>query len=110
MIRISSNGRAEARVPDASVNPNLSHALLTAAVADGIGNQVEPPEAGSQGIELPRTLGEAVEAFRHDQFVRTALPPALADTFLEMKENEWAQYCGVLTQWEFSTQYWQAIP
>ncbi|TSI15050.1 glutamine synthetase family protein [Brevibacterium aurantiacum] len=109
MIRISSNGRAEVRVPDASVNPYLSHALLTAAVADGIGNQVEPPEAGSQGIELPRTLGEAVEAFRNDEFVRTALPPELADTFMEMKENEWAQYCGVLTQWEFD-QYWQAIP
>lgn len=109
MIRISSNGRAEVRVPDASVNPYLSHALLAAAAADGIGNQVEPPEAGAKGVDLPRTLGDAVEAFRDNEFIRTALPPQLADTYLEMKENEWAQYCGALTQWEFD-QYWQAIP
>lgn len=109
MVRISSNGRAEVRVPDASVNPYLSHALLAAAVADGIGNQIEPPEAGAEGLELPRTLGEAVDAFRGDEFVNNHLSAGLADTYLEMKSNEWAQYCGVLTQWEFD-QYWQAIP
>ncbi|GAA4284203.1 glutamine synthetase family protein [Brevibacterium daeguense] len=108
-IRISSNGRAEVRVPDASVNPYLSHALLIAAIADGIGNQIEPPPAGALGADLPRTLGEAVETFRASDFVRANLPQELGDVYLEMKANEWAQYCGVLTQWEHD-QYWQAIP
>lgn len=109
MVRISSNGRAEVRVPDAAVNPYLSHALLLAAVADGIGNEIEPPPAGAEGSALPRTLGEAVEAFRESKFILESLPPALAQTYLEMKENEWAQYCGIVTEWEFD-HYWQAIP
>lgn len=109
MIRISSNGRAEVRVPDASVNPYLSHALLAAAAAEGIGNQIEPPEAGVEGPELPRTLGEAVDAFKGSEFIRASLPAGLSETYLAMKSNEWAQYCGALTQWEFD-HYWQAIP
>lgn len=109
MIRISANGRAEIRVPDASVNPYLSHALITAAMADGIGNRIEPPAAGEAGPALPRTLGEAVDAFRENDFASRHLPDEMAEVFLEMKSNEWAQYCGTVSQWEFD-QYWQAIP
>ncbi|MDJ1370082.1 glutamine synthetase family protein [Gulosibacter molinativorax] len=109
MVRISANGRAEVRVPDASVNPYLSHSLLLAAVADGIGNQIEPIGPGEQGEDLPRTLGEAVEAFRANPFVQDHLPNELGETYAKMKESEWAQYCATVSQWEFD-QYWQAIP
>ncbi|MGO1545024.1 MAG: glutamine synthetase family protein [Gulosibacter sp.] len=109
MVRISANGRAEVRVPDASVNPYLSHSLLIAAIADGIGNKIEPVGPGEAGPDLPRTLGEAVEAFRESDFVQRSLPDLLAETYLEMKSNEWAEYCGIVSQWEFD-QYWQAIP
>ena len=109
LVRISANGRAEVRVPDSAVNPYLSHALLIAAIADGIGNRIEPPQAGEAGEALPLTLGEAVDAFRADDYIQRALPDRLAEIFLEMKADEWARYCGAVTQWEFD-QYWQAIP
>lgn len=109
MIRISANGRAEVRVPDASVNPYLSHALLIAAIADGLGNRIEPPAAGAAGVALPLSLGEAIEAFRADDYIQSALPTTLSEVYLAMKSDEWARYCGAITEWEFA-QYWQAIP
>ncbi|RRJ87622.1 glutamine synthetase [Gulosibacter macacae] len=109
LVRISANGRAEVRVPDASVNPYLSHALLIASIADGIGNQIEPPQAGEAGEALPLSLGEAIDAFRADEYIQRSLPDTLSEIYLEMKSDEWARYCGAVTEWEFD-QYWQAIP
>ncbi|UQN14330.1 glutamine synthetase family protein [Gulosibacter sp. ACHW.36C] len=109
MVRISANGRAEVRVPDASVNPYLSHSLLVSAMADGIGNEIEPPAAGSGGVDLPMTLGEAIEAFKSSDWIQANLPEDLRRIYLEMKSDEWARYCGAVTEWEFN-QYWQAIP
>lgn len=109
MVRISANGRAEVRVPDSAVNPYLSHALLVAAVADGIGNQIEPPEPGARGERLPLSLGEAIEAFREDEYIAQSLPEDMSKLLLELKSDEWARYCGAITEWEFK-QYWRAIP
>lgn len=109
MVRISANGRAEVRVPDAAVNPYLSHALLIAAMADGIGNQIEPPAEGSLGEIMPMSLGEAIDAFEADKYIQRSLPDQLSSVYLDMKKDEWARYCGALTEWEFK-QYWQAIP
>lgn len=109
MVRISANGRAEVRVPDAAVNPYLSHALLVAAMADGIGNRIEPPEPGSGAQALPLSLGEAIEAFRADRGLLATLPGQLSEVYLRMKSDEWARFCGAVTEWEFE-QYWQAIP
>jgi glutamine synthetase len=108
-VRISANGRAEMRVPDASVNPYLSHSLLLAAMADGIGNRIEPPAPGSTGEPLPMTLGDALDAFKADEYIQSTLPEELASLYLELKTDEWARYCGAVTEWEYK-QYWQAIP
>lgn len=109
MIRVSSNGRAEVRVPDAAVNPYLSHALLLTSIADGIGNRIEPPAMNSGGVELPRTLGEAIEAYKADDYIQQSLPADLATMYAVLKEDEWARYCGIITDWE-RRQYWRAIP
>lgn len=115
LVRISSIGRAEFRVPDASVNPYLSHSVLIAAIVEGLSKQADPGPAvrsAAQGAEspvLPLTLGEAIEAFRRDELIQGSLPPDLARVLLELKEDEWARYCGAVTEWEFQ-QYWQAIP
>lgn len=108
-MRISANGRAEVRVPDAAVNPYLSHALLMASIADGIGNRIEPPAPGVRGETLPLSLGEAIEAFRADEYIRRSLPEDMVQLLLETKSDEWARYCGAVTEWEYD-QYWQAIP
>ncbi|MEB4614741.1 glutamine synthetase family protein [Leucobacter sp. M11] len=113
-VRISSNGRMEYRLPDASVNPYLSHLYLLASIEDGLERQLDAGEPEVQtgdlaGVQLPRTLGEAIEAFRADEYLMSAMPEQLTALYLELKEDEWARYCGTISQWEFD-QYWEAIP
>ena len=113
-VRISANGRMEYRLPDASVNPYLSHLYLLAAIEDGLHRKLdagEPdvPSGDVAGTRLPRTLGEAIEAFRADDYLLGAVPEALTSVFLELKSDEWARFCGEITEWEYA-QYWEAIP
>ncbi|HPE13229.1 MAG: glutamine synthetase [Actinobacteria bacterium] len=117
-VRLSANGRLEYKLPDASVNPYLSHAALLAAIEDGLNNKIDPgePTAGSSydgGIEmfepLPLTLVEAVRAFEKDDVVRASMPGPLADLLLDLKRDEWARFCAFVTDWEHE-RYWQAIP
>ena len=41
--------------------------------------------------------------------VSFAISVILTRIFLQLKKDEWARYCGQITQWEFD-QYWEAIP
>lgn len=109
-VRVSANGRLEFKLPDASVNPYLSHTVLLAVIEDGLKNSVEPgePQAsssyeGEQGSAfepLPMTLGDALAAFENDDVVGGALPSELTELYLEYKRDEWARYCGAITEWE----------
>lgn len=113
-IRISSNGRMEYRIPDASVNPYLSHLYLLAAIEHGLDDASDPgspsaPTGRFENIALPRTLGEAIDAFEADAYLMDAIPEELTLRYLELKRDEWARYCSQITEWEFS-QYWEAIP
>ncbi|WP_067812773.1 glutamine synthetase family protein [Actinomadura kijaniata] len=117
-VRLSANGRLEDKLPDAAVNPYLSHAVLIAAIADGLDNAIDPgpPHAGSSydGDEsgfgpLPLTLREALDAFVGDRVVRSAMPEEMAALFLALKSDEWARFCGAVTDWE-REMYTEAIP
>ncbi|WP_449282337.1 glutamine synthetase family protein [Leucobacter sp.] len=113
-IRISANGRMEYRLPDASVNPYLSHLYLLAAIEHGLESQMDPGDPGQPSEEIakvavPNTLGSAIEAFEADEYLMAAMPEELTRIFLQLKRDEWARYCGQITQWEFD-QYWEAIP
>ncbi|MDJ1372515.1 glutamine synthetase family protein [Gulosibacter molinativorax] len=113
-IRISANGRMEYRLPDASVNPYLSHLYLLAAIEYGLEAQIDPGDPGqlseaAQGGAVPNTLGMAIESFEADEYLMGAMPEELTRIFLQLKRDEWARYCGIITQWEFD-QYWEAIP
>ena len=113
-IRISSNGRMEYRLPDASVNPYLSHLYLLASIEHGLEAKLDPGEPGEHSdvlkdIVVPNTLGMAIEAFQADEYLMGAIPEALTKIFIQLKQDEWARYCGLITQWEFD-QYWEAIP
>jgi glutamine synthetase len=109
-VRLSANGRLELKLPDAAVNPYLSHSLLLAAIRDGIDNDIdagEPHEGSSYGAAsgvftpLPLTLGEAVSLFKEDKVLTSALPQELVDTYTAVKADEWARFCGHVTDWEF---------
>lgn len=117
-VRVSASGRLEFKVPDAAVNPYLSHAVLLAMIEDGLGRQIDPgePEAGSSyELEearfgrLPRTLGEALERLAEDEVVRSALPAELYDTFVAIKADEWALACGAVTDWH-REMYLRVVP
>lgn len=113
-IRISANGRMEYRLPDASVNPYLSHLYLLAAIEHGLEAAIDPGDPGSpsqaiSGVVVPNTLGSAIEAFEADEYLMHAMPEELTRIFVQLKKDEWARYCGQITQWEFD-QYWEAIP
>lgn len=105
-VRLSANGRLEYKLPDASVNPYLSHTLLLAAIRDGLDNEVDPDGTFDP---LPLTLGDAVHAFAAGKAMRAALPDELAETYIAMKSDEWARFCGHVTDWEFEM-YAEATP
>ncbi|MFI0357841.1 glutamine synthetase family protein [Actinomadura sp. 9N407] len=108
-VRLSANGRLEFKLPDASVNPYLSHAALLSAIKDGLDHAIDPgaPQSGSsyEGAQskfeaLPLTLSDALDAFEADPIVRGSFPDDLTDLYLELKRDEWARFCGAITDWE----------
>jgi len=115
-VRVSASGRLELKLPDSIVNPYLSHALIAGAMEDGLHNAIDPgpaPEPGVVGPEkfdsLPLTLGDAVERFADSAFVRQTLGDDLTDLYTEFKRDEWARFCGAITDWE-DMMYRQWIP
>lgn len=116
-VRLSALGRLEFKLPDAMVNPYLSHAVLIRAIADGLAARTDPgePQTGSsyggtsKFAPLPLTLGEALAAFQDDPVVRSALGDELADLLVAYKTDEWARFCGAVTDWEHQM-YAEAAP
>ena len=117
-VRLSANGRLEFKLPDAAVNPYLAHTILIAACEDGLKNQIDPASRRSASSydqpqneafpPLPLTMGEAIEAFRADTVIRR--PSATtSDLLLAYHEDEWARYCGQVSEWE-RTMYWDDTP
>jgi glutamine synthetase len=107
-LRVSANGRLEFKVPDASVNPYLSHATLLAVIGDGLDRQLDPgPPTAANSYDatadfpnLPLTLGDALDRLADDEVVRAGLTPELVDLFIEYKSDEWARACGAVTDWD----------
>ena len=105
-VRLPANGRLELRLPDALANPYLSHAVLLAAMEDGIHAEIDPGPAKGNGAgaerftPLPENLGQSLELFTSDPVVISALGPELADLFLETKSAEWHRFCSSVTDWE----------
>ena len=117
-IRVSASGRLEYKLPDASVNPYLSHAAVLAAIAHGLDDRLDPgpPQAGdssdpavSADAKLPRTLGDALALLQADDVVRGSLPAGLFDAFVEYKTDEWERFCSTVTEWH-REMYLRALP
>ncbi|WP_299558076.1 glutamine synthetase family protein [uncultured Mycolicibacterium sp.] len=118
-VRLSAVGRLEYKLPDAAVNPYLSHAVILAACEDGIKNQIDPGEptqgssydaAGEDRFPaLPLTLGEAIEAFRADDVLTGAFGPELSNLLIDYHSDQWARFCGHVTDWEYEM-YWSDTP
>lgn len=118
-VRLSTVGRLEYKLPDAAVNPYLSHAVILAACEDGMKNATDPgkPTQGSsydapvdgRFPALPLTLGEAINAFRADEVLNQAFGQDLSTLLVDYHADEWARFCGHVTEWE-REMYWNDTP
>lgn len=118
LIRIPSmagrHARIELRNPDAACNPYLALALILAAGMDGIKKEMTPPAELKVNLKnktdeelrktklstLPETLGEAIEAYKKDKFVKKVLGEAVHERYLDAKRSEWKNFRTCVTQWE----------
>jgi len=109
-------GRCESRNADSSCNPYLAAALVLAAGLEGVREQLDPGEPHHENLyelspaelaragvqELPRTLGEAVEAFESDPFIEHVLGTELKQEFVRYKRAEWEEYHQSVSPWEIN--------
>lgn len=118
LIRIPSakgmSTRVELRNPDPAANPYLEMAISIFAGLDGIKKGLTPPPSTDSniydmteaqleeaGIEtLPRTLGEAIKAFKKSSFIKESIGNHVYTKYVEAKEEEWREYRTRVSQWE----------
>jgi glutamine synthetase len=88
--------------------------MLLAAGLEGIRERLDPGEPNlvnaytlspgqraERGLTtLPRTLGEAIEAFAADPLGRQVFGEAMADAFISFKRQEWDSYHAAVSSWE----------
>lgn len=106
--------RIEYRPSDGSCNFYAAYAGILAAGLDGIARKLEPPdpvqedvyrmtekERADRGIGvLPANLGEALEEFARDRYLRDVLGKKFSDKFLELKTREWRDFNVTVHEWE----------
>lgn len=103
---LGSATRIEHRVPDSACNPYLGMAASLAAGLDGIRNETDPGEpttanAYEESYErLPRTLWSALERLEGDDVLTEALGPALVESFIRLKRDEFDRSMDHVSGWE----------
>ena len=99
--------RIECRIPGADVNPYLAYAALLAAGLDGIERELEPPEMfrgnlyeAEDALQIPRTLGEAIEAAAESKLLRDAFGEDVLEHYLHFARTEKRKFDEAVTTWE----------
>lgn len=98
--------RIENRAGDPAANPYLYLASQILSGLDGIDAKIEPPPPSEMPYEaeagplLPRTLGDAIEAFDRSSFYRHALGDETVDYLVTLKGSEWSRFGAAVTDWE----------
>ena len=100
------NTRIENRVGDPAANPYLYLASQVLSGLDGIERNLAPPDPTetpyeqSGGELLPRSLGEAIDAFEASSMYRKALGDPIVDYLVALKRSEWNRFLAAVTDWE----------
>ncbi|MCH8001217.1 MAG: glutamine synthetase [Proteobacteria bacterium] len=99
--------RIECRIPGADCNPYLAFAATLAAGLHGIDNELELPKAfvgnmyaAKRVPDVPKTLREALAAFKKSKVLRAAFGDPVVDHYLHAGEWEQAEYDRRVTDWE----------
>ena len=119
-LRISAPGRFEYRSVDSAVNPYLSFAALIKAMDDGLDRNLDPGppeerniyeamEEGKEVKKIPMNLGEALDALRADEVVKSALPGEMFKVFEHYKRDEWERFMHTVTDWDVE-EYLDILP
>ena len=112
MLRVpperGAGARMEVRLGDATANPYLILAAVTAAAYLGIRDELEPP-APLEGYGydpesapmLPTSLPTALDALEADTALAEALGEYFVTSFVQYKRNEVERFERFVTDWEF---------
>ena len=115
MLRIPlTSARVESRAVDGTSNPYLAAAAYLHAGLDGIERKLDPgdplrenmylltdAELAERGVKtLPRTLLEAVDAFKADTLMDRVFGTELKEAFIDLKTQEWWDFHNSISQWE----------
>lgn len=106
--------RVELRAADPMCNPYLGAAMVMAAGLEGIEEGLDPGEPHAEnmyektpeelaalGIDmLPRSLTEALDAFEADPLSKKVFGPAMFESWLANKRQEWLGYLNHVSDWE----------
>jgi glutamine synthetase len=108
------NSRIEYRPSDGSCNFYIAYAGILAAGMDGVRRKLEPGEPveediykmtveqrKSKGVKtLPGNLGEALEEFAKDRYLKESLGEHFCTMFLKSKKEEWNGFNHTVHEWE----------
>ena len=111
MVRLLGGGadpatHVENRVGDPAANPYLYLASQLVSGLDGLANQTEPPAptlspyTPDAGPLLPRSLGEAIDAFAQSELYRRCWSDETVDYLVTIKTSEWRRFQSAVTDWE----------
>jgi glutamine synthetase len=107
-------GRAELRVADSACNPYLGIAMALMAGLEGIEKKLDPGEPHRDNMylktpeeldrlgvsPLPRSLGDALDAFEADPLSRQVMGDGMFKAWLDYKRDEWQSFTSHVTDWE----------
>lgn len=111
----------ELRCPDGAMNPYLALAACLQAGMEGIEKELELPPCAKGQISgpdqeepdfgetdrIPKTLGDAIEAYAGSLFVKNVLGEPIYIKYLEAKEKEWREFGIQVTDWEIAQYLYQ---
>jgi glutamine synthetase len=97
--------RLENRIGEPAANPYLYMASQILAGLDGVDRGLDPGPSADTPYEaraalLPKSLGEAVSAFRDDPFFREALGAEFVDYYVHIKNAEIERFQAEVSEWE----------
>ncbi|WP_083097679.1 glutamine synthetase family protein [Pseudophaeobacter leonis] len=100
-----SASRIENRAPDSSANPYFAIAAQILAGSAGMAAGLQAPDATQSPYEegaarLPRSLGQALQAFEGSDLFATTLGPEFVSYLSQLKRFEWERYLDTVSEWE----------
>jgi glutamine synthetase len=114
MVRVPGAGRFELRLMDGATNPYLLQAAIMLLGLDGLNNKRDPgkrldinmyTEGHKAGKvkKLPLNLLDAIRDFDKSKIIREGFGDNLVNSYVKLKNQDWATFNKHLSSWERET-------